>query len=123
LLLPPAVTDNAAMEDEPSQAEPKRKRRWYRFRLRTLFAIMALLFIAWYGNQIRLTMNRQAVRHEIAHRHGSKVYFFPGDHSTWLPFWFFCDEAVELVSVSRDTKLTAEEESLIHEWFPETRIE
>jgi hypothetical protein len=30
---PPAAPDNAAMEAEPSQGAPKRKRRWYQFSL------------------------------------------------------------------------------------------
>jgi hypothetical protein len=35
LLLLPAVKDNAAMQTEPSKAEPpKRKRRWFQFSLR-----------------------------------------------------------------------------------------
>jgi hypothetical protein len=37
LLRLPAVGDNAAMEAEPPEAEPpKRKRRWFQFSLRTL---------------------------------------------------------------------------------------
>jgi hypothetical protein len=104
---------------------PKRKRRWFQFRLRTLFAFIALLLVAWYGNQIRLSVNRQAVRREINATHGSKVYFFadglPKDPT--LPLYLLSDELVEVISVSRDAKLSAGEELLIHEWFPEARIE
>ena len=36
LLRPPAVGDNAAMIDPPKDDQPKRKRRWFQFSLRTL---------------------------------------------------------------------------------------
>jgi hypothetical protein len=114
------------MPTESREADrTKRKRRWFQFSLRTLFAIIALLVVAWYGNQIRLTANRQALRREIAATHGSKVYFFPGDlpNVLTLPLYLFRDETVEIISVSRDTKLNADEELLIQVWFPEARIE
>jgi hypothetical protein len=38
LLRPPAVGDNAAMEADPPQTDPpKRKRRWYQFSRRSAF--------------------------------------------------------------------------------------
>ena len=109
------------MEAEPPEAEtPKRKRRWFQFSLRSLLAIIAMFLLAWFGNQIRITANRQAVRREIAATHGSKVYFFAGSPpGLMLPLYLFSDEPVEVVSVSRDIKLSAEEELLIYEWFPE----
>jgi Leucine Rich repeat len=47
-LLPPllAVGDNAAMEAEPPQADPpKRKRRWFQFSLRTLMILTLLVCV------------------------------------------------------------------------------
>jgi hypothetical protein len=42
----PAVGDNAAMQAEPPQAEPpKRKRRWFQFSLRTLLIVIAIMAI------------------------------------------------------------------------------
>ena len=114
------------MQTEPPKAEPPTlQRRWFQFRLRTLFAIIALLLVAWYGNQIRLTVNRQAVRREIATAHGSKVYFFPGREppGLMLTLHLISDEPVEAVSVSPGTKLSKDEKLLIEEWFPEARIE
>ena len=55
LLRLPAVGDNAAMQAEPSKAEPpKRKRRWFQFSLRTLLIGVTLLAIgsAWMARRI-----------------------------------------------------------------------
>jgi hypothetical protein len=50
LLVQPAPADNAAMEAEPSKAEPpKRKRRWFQFSLRTLMIVVTLLAVAVAG--------------------------------------------------------------------------
>ncbi len=47
LLQLPAVGDNAAMPTEPPEAEPpKRNRRWFQFRLRTLMIGVTLLAAA-----------------------------------------------------------------------------
>jgi hypothetical protein len=44
LLLRLAVEDNAAMQTEPTKADPpKRKRRWFQFSLRTLMIGVTLL--------------------------------------------------------------------------------
>jgi hypothetical protein len=120
------VGDNAAMDAAPPKASlAKRIRRWFPFRRPTLFGIIALVLVAWYGNQIRWTVNRQAVRREIATAHGSKVYFFPGREppGLMLALDLISDEPVEAVSVSPGTKLTTDEKLLIEEWFPEARIE
>jgi hypothetical protein len=59
LLLLPAVGDNAAMQSEPSTAEPpKRKRRWFQFSLRTLMIGVALLavplsYVGWEAKVVR----------------------------------------------------------------------
>jgi cell division protein FtsB len=46
LLLTPAAADNAAMQAEPPQADPpKRKRRWFQFSLRTLLILVTLLAV------------------------------------------------------------------------------
>ncbi len=40
----PAIGDNAAMEAEPNQVEPpKRKRRWFQFSLRMPFVVTVVL--------------------------------------------------------------------------------
>jgi hypothetical protein len=54
-----AVKDNAAME-----AEPKRKRRWFQFSLRTLLVGVTLLAIpcAYVGWQAKIVRERRALR-------------------------------------------------------------
>jgi hypothetical protein len=62
-LLPlPAVGDNAAMEAEPPKAEPKRRRRWLQFSLRTLLIVVMLLAVAcWYvTGQTKIVKERQS---------------------------------------------------------------
>jgi hypothetical protein len=44
LLRLPAVVDNVAMDEEPTKAEPpKRKRRWFQFSLRSMLVVVALI--------------------------------------------------------------------------------
>ena len=46
LLRAPAVGDNAAMQSEPPQADPpKRKRRWFQFSLRSLLIGVTVLAV------------------------------------------------------------------------------
>ncbi len=64
LLRLPASGDNAAMQTEPSKAEPpKRKRRWLQFSLRTLMIVVTLLAVpcAYVGWQTRIVIDRKAV--------------------------------------------------------------
>jgi hypothetical protein len=49
------------MEAEAPKADPpKRKRRWFQFRLRTLMIVVTLFCIAggWLGNQVRIVWER-----------------------------------------------------------------
>ena len=62
LLRLPAALDNAAMEAEPSKAEPpKRKRRRFQFRLRTLLIGVTLLavFCGYVGWQAKIVRERR----------------------------------------------------------------
>jgi hypothetical protein len=63
LLKLPAARDNAAMETEPLKADPpKRKRRWFQFRLRTLMIGVTLLAIpcGYVGWQAKIVRERRA---------------------------------------------------------------
>jgi hypothetical protein len=51
----PAVGDNAAMQTEPTESEPpKRKRRWFQFSLRTLmiFTLVCAVGSAWVARRL-----------------------------------------------------------------------
>jgi hypothetical protein len=65
LLRLPTVGDNAAMQAEPSTADPpERKRRWFQFSLRTLLIGVTLVAIAaWY---VRSEANFVNERKELA---------------------------------------------------------
>jgi type VI protein secretion system component VasK len=73
LLRLPAVGDNAAMEAEPPvAAEPKRKRRWFQFSLRTLMIAVTLLAVACWvvADRARLIRERdEALLQAAQERH------------------------------------------------------
>jgi hypothetical protein len=77
LLRLPAVRDNAAMEAEPPKVEPpKRKRRWFQFRLRTLmiFTLICAIPCAWLGRKIdKKRREREAV--DVIQRLGGYVQY------------------------------------------------
>jgi hypothetical protein len=66
LLRLPAVGDNAAMEAEPTKAEPpKRKLRWFQFSLRTLMFVTLICAVgsAWLARKMeRKRKEREAVK-------------------------------------------------------------
>ena len=64
LLRRPVAADNAAMETEPTKAEPtKCDRHRFQFRLRTLMIVVTLFctFAGWIGNQVRTAHQRKAM--------------------------------------------------------------
>jgi hypothetical protein len=64
LLRLPAAADNAAMQTEPSKADPpKRKRRWFQFSLRTLLIVVTVLAVvcAYVGWQAKIVREREAM--------------------------------------------------------------
>ena len=78
LLRLPAVGDNAAMEAEPPEAEPpKRKRRWFQFSLRSLLAGVTLLTIpcSYVGWQADIVRERSTMRQRLLDK---GACFFPG---------------------------------------------
>ncbi|HEV2968861.1 MAG TPA: hypothetical protein VGY55_02655 [Pirellulales bacterium] len=53
------------MQTEPPKADPpKRKRRWFQYRLRTLFLVVTILAVpcGWLANQARIVEERKALR-------------------------------------------------------------
>jgi hypothetical protein len=73
-------TDNAAVE-----TEPKRKRRWFQFSLRTLM-IVVTLFCAAGGYVIRqkkIVSERRAMRYAITKINGAT----DGHHRTFIDLW------------------------------------
>jgi hypothetical protein len=72
-----AVADNAAMQSEPSNAEPpKRKRRWLQFSLRTLMIATAVVAVAcgWLGSKIEQKRRQRSAVAELI-KSGSQVNF------------------------------------------------
>jgi hypothetical protein len=51
------------MQAEPSKAEPKRRRRWFQFRLRTLLIVVTLLAVpcAYVGWQAAIVRERKSL--------------------------------------------------------------
>jgi hypothetical protein len=64
----PEVGDNAAMQTEPpNAAPPKRKRRWYQFTLRSLMIVVTATAAAcaWVAHEGRVVQERRALRQWI----------------------------------------------------------
>jgi hypothetical protein len=64
------------MEAEPAKAEPpKRNRRWFRFSLRTLMVVMALVSLpmAWLGSQANMIRERERLLTEVERAGGGYV--------------------------------------------------
>jgi hypothetical protein len=78
LLLPPlhAAGDNAAMEAEPIKPEPKRKRRWFQFSLRTLmiFTLICAIGAAWLAPKIERKRQEQNAVDAISRIGGAVSY-------------------------------------------------
>jgi hypothetical protein len=127
-LLPlPAVGDNAAMEAEPPQADPpKRKRRWFQFSLRTLLIVVTLLAapLGYVGWQAKIVRERRALLDSIKAAGGSDLTDVL--HNSAIPPpppWLrriLGDQTVEVLLVPATTN----EETLarIHRLFPDTLV-
>ena len=106
-----AVRDNAAMEAEPPEAEPpKRKRRWYQFSLRTLmiFTLICALGAEWLGRKLEHKRREQHAVETLVKWGGEISYDYEIAHvspagSNWLRSLLgenFFNE-VEFVDLSR----------------------
>jgi hypothetical protein len=76
LLRIPTVGDNAGMQSDTPKAEPKRKRRWFQFSLRTLMIGVTLVAIpcGWFGMKVERARKRhQAV--ETIRKLGGYVHY------------------------------------------------
>jgi hypothetical protein len=76
----PAAADNAAMQTEPPQAEPpKRKRRWFQFSLRSLLIVVTVLaaVCGYVGWQAKIVNHRRELLRGI--RDGSARYSLATD--------------------------------------------
>jgi Leucine-rich repeat (LRR) protein len=84
LLRLPAAEDNAAMEAEPTKADPpNRKRRWFQFSLQTLliFTLICAVPCAWLGIRIKKARRQSASVDEIKKHGGLVVYDYQQDSS------------------------------------------
>ena len=124
LLRLPAAADNAAMQSEPSKVEPpKRKRRRYQFRLRTLMIVVTLLVLAaagWCANQARRAWARTSIL-EAIREHGGDYQ----QHLGAIPKMSFVrrlcgDQCVIVVWRPRDGSGPTEDE--IGAEFPKVQI-
>ena len=91
LLLQPAVAaDNAAMQSEPSKAEPpKRQRRWFQFGLRTLLILVFLLCVGMRWTTAKADRRKAAV--EAIRKDGGLV-------------WYDFEVAVKPIDIGVETK-------------------
>jgi hypothetical protein len=74
----PAPADNAAMELEPTKADPpKRKGRWFQFSLRTLliFTLICAIACAWLARRIEQKRRERAAVDAILQLKGSVVLY------------------------------------------------
>ena len=77
LLQLPALGDNAVMQTEsPKADQPKRKRRWYQFSLRTLmiFTLLCAIPCAWLGRRIERKSRERAAIKEVTAKFGRAQY-------------------------------------------------
>ena len=117
------------MEAEPPQAEPpERKRRWYQFRLRTLFVAVTLLAVpmGYVGGQVKVVRERKAWLSTIRDRGGNVVtvqmvglYFKPREPISSFREWLG-DIAIQGMQLPTDTK--ADDVDRIKIAFPESDI-
>jgi hypothetical protein len=73
------------MQTEPPIADPpKRKRRWFQFRLRTLMFVVTIAGVgcAWIAHEGRIVQERQAVRQWIEEGGGACIH---GDLAASIP--------------------------------------
>jgi hypothetical protein len=125
-LLPPlpAPADNAAMESEPTKADPpKRKRRWFQFSLRSLMigvTLFCLVVGGYIGSQVKTVRDRKSwlEEHKRAPMRGDLVVS-TGDESkspNAIRRWFG-DEAIRLIALPPD-----EDNQMMKKLFPEAII-
>lgn len=99
-----------------------------RFRLRTMMICVTLFCIVGglIGNQVRIGVNRNAVRGEMAIKHGYDVVFYDreGTNGVISSFQVLIGiEPVERIQVTSKSTLSADEKALVRETFPEARID
>jgi hypothetical protein len=106
--------------------EPKRKRRWYQFSLRTLLIGVTLvcIFGGWAASQETLVRNRKGALDRAIERHYVEVTFryYNNDSRNPVP-WFrriLGDEGVYQFVLASNTPL--EERRLLRGKFPEARL-
>ena len=77
LLRRPVAVDNAAMDAEPTKADPpKRKRRWFQFSLRTLlvFTLIVAIGCAWVAHRIQQKRKEREIVDTICKFGGRVMY-------------------------------------------------
>jgi hypothetical protein len=115
-----AVGDNAAMQTEPSKAEPPKRRRWFQFSLRTLtigVTLFALIPCGYVGQQVKIVRERDATRLDLKD-HG---WGTAGDPKP-LPFirrWLG-DEGYSMIIAPRET--SSDRITRVKAVFPESTV-
>jgi hypothetical protein len=106
--------------------EPKRKRRWYQFRLRTLLIGVTLVAI-WCGWQVHVVAARKAASKAFQER-GADFYLFdaktahPLSVLLWMRVQFIGDSPVNRIYLSKD-RFNEKDEAEIAAMFPEAQVE
>jgi hypothetical protein len=128
-----AVGDNAAMEANSAKAEPpKRKRRRFQFRLRTLMIGVTLFCVAvggYVGWQAKIVRERKPILDDVLKRGGiahadytlsqpqlQRVYL---SRVSWFREWLG-DHAMKWIILP--TGATLEEEQRVRSLFPEAEV-
>ncbi len=111
---------------EAEHNAPPRKRRWYQFSLRTVMIVVTLFCVVggWFGSEVYRTQHRKQVRIAFESRGG--MYFHQERHPKPFPLPLFRDFLgdipYERITFDKDSPLTAADEAVLRETFPEADL-
>jgi hypothetical protein len=114
--------DNAAMEAEPLESDPpKRKRRWFQFSLRTLmiFTMVVAVACGWVGWQAKIVRGRKS---ELNRAVNMRLIGIDSDQAKAIPWVrrLLGDVSVNSISMPPDT--TIDELDRLRALFPESKV-
>ena len=117
-----AVGDNGPMEDEPSRADPpKRKRRPFQFSLRTLmiFTMVVAVACGWVGWQAKIVRDRKV---ELNRTVNMRLIGIDSDQAKAIPWVRRLLGDVSVSSISMPAETTIDELDRLRALFSESRV-